>query len=94
MEYEHENTISGGELSLENDELSLEDELIIENIHDDHCRMQHGLMVIGIFGALVSATVSAPIVAVVFLGIWGAGAGIELNDQLKECCNKKILKIE
>ena len=38
------------------------------------CEIPEGMMVAGIVGALVSVMLSAPIIAIGFVGMWSAGA--------------------
>jgi hypothetical protein len=75
-----------GDVALYDDETSLDGELLDRELPREQCGMPHGLMIAGIIGAIASVIVSAPLSALCFLSIWGAGATIELNSNLGTCC--------
>ena len=69
------------DVSLYDIELSTDDSWLSRELPREQCGMPHGLMIAGIIGAVASVTVSAPLIAICFLGMWGAGAAIELNTE-------------
>jgi len=57
-----------------------------ENIsnHKPDCDIPEGLMITGIVGALVSVMLTAPVIAIGFVGLWSAGAVAHYAK--KGCC--------
>lgn len=56
----------------------------ILDVQQDHaCNISQGLMVTGIMGSLIAITLSAPIIAIGFIGLWSAGAVAHYN--IEEC---------
>ena len=76
-------------VSLYDDELSMEDSRLDRELPREKCGMPHGLMIVGIIGAVASLTVSAPLIAICFLGMWGTGVVIETNSNVGACCYER-----
>ena len=52
--------------------------------HNPDCNIPEGLMVTGIVGALISVMLTAPVIAIGFVGLWSAGAVAHYTN--KNCC--------
>ena len=74
--------------TLYSDNSSLDDGPEDRELRRERCGVPHGLMIVGIVGAIVSVTVSAPLAALCCLSVWGAGAAMEMNEELRQCCAK------
>jgi len=80
--------------TLYNDDSSLDDGQDDRELRRERCGAPHGLMIAGIVGAIVSVTVSAPLAALCCLTVWGAGAAMEMNKKLRQCCAKYSAKTD
>jgi hypothetical protein len=56
------------------------------------CNVPEGLMITGIIGALVSVMLTAPVIAIGFVGLWGVGAVAHYNNE--GCCAPERLRTD
>jgi hypothetical protein len=66
----------------------------LENIPDQKhdCKVPEGLMITGIVGAVASVMLTAPVIALGFIGLWCVGVVAHYNNDECDVCVPRGLK--